>query len=290
MKTLIRCSPLLAGVLLLSCQPSPAAEDRSPVHNLLRDIFRGQRCRTRTGGYCLPRRIGPRGRSNVLPRLAGHSRSSATEICRRRPGPRKLIYATYLGGSQNEFTEHRPALLQDGSFLLTGSAGSPDFPATAAAFQRKLSGKTDGFLTKLSAGGKTFAFSTLLGGSRTDFWLMPTRDRQGNIFIAGQTSSTDLPVTPDALQQKYGGGESDGALAIVSPDGSKLLYATYLGGNGNDMIRGLALGERGEVYLVGNTSSADFPVTTGAAQSKFGGAGDAFVMKLVKETSPAGSD
>jgi hypothetical protein len=120
---------------------------------------------------------------------------------------------------------------------------------------------------------------------------MPTRDRQGNIFIAGQTSSTDLPVTPDALQQKYGGGQSDGALAIVSPDGSKLLYATYLGGSGNDMIRSLTLGERGEVYLVGNTSSADFPVTPGAAQPRFGGGtGDAFVVRLVKETSPTGSD
>jgi len=77
-------------------------------------------------------------------------------------------------------------------------------------------------------------------------------------------------------------GGGDGVLAIVSPDGSTLLYATYLGGKGDDLIRSVALGPKGEVYLVGNSSSEDFPVTPGALQTKYGGGtGDAFVIKLV---------
>ena len=110
---------------------------------------------------------------------------------------------------------------------------------------------------------------------------MPTPDAQGNILVVGSTASPDLPVTPDALQRKYGGGESDGVLVVFTPDGSKLLYASYLGGSGAELIRSVALGPRGEVYLVGKTSSPNFPVTRGAFQTKPGGADDAFVVKLV---------
>lgn len=197
----------------------------------------------------------------------------------------RLIWATYVGGSGNEFAEHRVALDRDGTVLLTGFTASPDFPTTPAAFQRQLGGRSDGFLTVLSPDGKRFLCSTYLGGSGSDFWLMPTRDAQGNVWVVGETGSRDFPVTPGAIQPRFGGGQSDGALAIFNSDGSKLLYATYLGGSGDEMIRSLALGPKGEVYLVGNTNSRDFPVTPGAFQTRFGGGtGDSFVVKLEPET------
>ena len=59
------------------------------------------------------------------------------------------------------------------------------------------------------------------------------------------------------------------------------MYATYLGGSGADLVRGIALGPAGEVYLVGSTTSRDFPVTPNAAQTSLGGKTDAFVVKLV---------
>jgi len=193
----------------------------------------------------------------------------------------RLIYSTYLGGAANEFAEHRPCLLPDGSVLLTGVTASADFPTTDGAYQRALKGKNDGFLTKLSADGGTLVFSTLLGGSGGEFWLMPTPDESGNIYIVGQTDSRDLPTTPNALQPKFGGGNNDGALVVFSPDGSKLLYCTYLGGSDADMIRSMTLGPAGEVYLVGNTSSSDFPVTANAVQTDYQGKSDAFIVKLV---------
>ncbi len=140
----------------------------------------------------------------------------------------KLVYSTYLGGSENEFAEHRLYLASDRSVILTGVTSSPDFPTTETALQRSLKGKNDGFITKLSADGKRFVFSTLLGGSGGEFWLMPTLDSAGNILMVGQTDSQDFPTTPDAIQPNYGGGRSDGAFAVISPDGSKLLYATYI--------------------------------------------------------------
>jgi hypothetical protein len=111
---------------------------------------------------------------------------------------------------------------------------------------------------------------------------MPTVDATGNIYIVGSTSSRDFPVTPDALQAEFAGGQEDGALAVISPDGSKLLYATYLGGTGEEMIRSIALGPNGDVYLVGNTSSENFPVAANAIQRRHAGKGDAFIIKLVR--------
>ncbi len=212
-----------------------------------------------------------------------HGGQSDSFVAKVSSDARRLAYSTYLGGSANEFSEHRLCLAPDGSVLVTGVTGSPDFPTTANAYQRSLKGKTDGFLTKVSADGKRFIFSTFLGGSGGEFYLMPTPDGEGNIFIVGHSSSTDFPVTTEALQAKFGGGPGDGALAILSADGSRLLYASYLGGSGDDLIRSIALGPRGEVYLVGSTSSKDFPVTSNACQRKLAGNGDAFVVKLVPE-------
>ena len=112
---------------------------------------------------------------------------------------------------------------------------------------------------------------------------MPTRDAKGNIFIVGQTESRDFPTTANALQSRYGGGKNDGALAVFSSDGSDLVYATYLGGSGSELIRSLALTANREVYLVGSTSSKDFPVTPDAAQTMLRGSGDAFVVKLTPD-------
>ncbi len=193
---------------------------------------------------------------------------------------RTLRYSTYLGGQDNEFAEHRLAQLKNGSLLLTGVTSSKDFPTTTGAWQRSLRGKTGGFVTKLSPDGKRFEWSTLLGGSDGEFFLMPTADGSGNIYVVGHSTSPDFPTTAGALQAKYG-GKGDGVFAILSPDASRLLYATYLGGDEEDLLRSLALGRNGEVYLIGKTASDNFPVAGGVAQAKRKGNSDAFVVKLV---------
>ena len=70
-------------------------------------------------------------------------------------------------------------------------------------------------------------------------------------------------------------------VAGLSPDGSKLVYATFLGRSGDDLIRSVAIGPNGEVYLVGSTTSRDFPVTSNAVQTELAGSADAFIVKLV---------
>jgi len=242
-------------------------------------------------------RIGPGGEIHV----AGHTKSVDFPVAGDPPQPKlgggsdaylatlsadgtRIVRATYLGGTKDEYAEHRPWLDREGDFILAGFTSSPDFPVSRSAFQKSLKGKGAGFVTKLSRRGDRFAFSTLLGGSGAENWLGPLVDAGGNIVVFGSTSSPDLPVTPDAIQPRLRGPE-DGAVAVLGPDGSEVLFATYLGGSGADMIRGAALGPAGEIWLVGRTASADFPVTEGAAQVRSGGKGDAFVVKL--ERRPA---
>ena len=130
-------------------------------------------------------------------------------------------------------------------------------------------------------------FAALIGGSEYDdareIIILP----DGSLLLGGQTVSADFPVTegaaPDALQKTYG-GNGDGVFAIMSADGSRLLYATYLGGAGEDLLRSLAIDQQGNVFLIGKTASADFPVTDGAAQTKVKGKLDAFVVKLARRT------
>ena len=197
----------------------------------------------------------------------------------------RLIYSTYLGGVENEFAEHRPLLARDGTFFLTGVTSSPNFPTTKGAHQRILRGKNDGFVTKLSSDGKSLGFSTLIGSSGEEFFLMPMLDGEGNAFFVGHTTSHDFPITHDALQMAYRSGkvarDGDGLFVVLSADGSKLNYATFLGGSGDDLIRSVAIDPDGEVYLVGSTSSRDFPVTSNAVQTHLAGNADAFVVKLV---------
>lgn len=194
-----------------------------------------------------------------------------------------LLSASYLGGSANEFGEPRPWLLSDNSLLVTGFTASADFPTTAGAYQRTRSGPTDGFLTRWAPDGKSFTFSTFLGGTGGEFLEQPKTDAAGNIWVVGRTTSSDLPVTPDAFQKTYGGGNGDGFVAALSADGSQLLYCSYLGGSGEDLIRNFEIAANGDVFLTGKTDSSNFPVTPGAYQTTIGGSTDAFVVKLARQ-------
>jgi len=127
------------------------------------------------------------------------------------------------------------------------------------------------------------ASSTFFGGNGSDEIDGIAVDAAGNIYLAGTTSSTDLPVTPNAFQRTTPGGFRDCFVAKLNPSATAILYLTYLGGGDTDIASAIAVDSSGNAYVVGTTLSRDFPVTPGAAQIRFGGAdvfGDAFVVKL----------
>jgi large repetitive protein len=176
-----------------------------------------------------------------------------------------------------------------GNAYVPGFTNSNNFPITLGAFQTSFAGGNwDGYLTKLSPSGAGVVYSTYLGGSGDDFAGAVRVDRLGNAYVPGQTSSTDFPTTENAFQSTYGGGNSDAFVTKLNPKGSGLLFSSYLGGSGDDGSVGSGTGvdRFANVYVLGFTSSTDFPTTEGAFQSSFGGGNfDAFVTKIATDNS-----
>ncbi len=193
---------------------------------------------------------------------------------------RRLLHWTLLGGANDEFAETAPAVLADGTIALIGNTAPDDFPVTADAWwARRKGGPGDGVIVLFDPTAGTLRYSTFFGGSGSDAFLGPVLDREGNIYLYGQTSSPDLPVTDDAIQPRLAGGD-DGYFAILSRDARRLLYATYLGGSRHDQIRKVTVLEDGALLITGRTESPDFPVIPGAYQGQLAGDSDGFVVKL----------
>lgn len=207
-----------------------------------------------------------------------------------------LVYSTYLGGDDADDASGI-AVDGSGSAYVTGGTTSSNFPTTPNAFRRQVpigggpgSNSTVSYVTKLKPTG-TLAYSTLVGtgaasGSGDDIAV----DGDGNAYITGNTSGTAFPTTPGAYQFSFGGGASDVFIAKVDPAGSRLVYASYLGGTGNDYAGGIAVDGNRNAYVTGTTvpflvPDTGFPAKN-AIQTSRSGNQDAFVTKF----SPDGSD
>src|SRR5712691_3292520 len=190
-----------------------------------------------------------------------------------------LVYSTYLGGSDGDQAD---AIAVDaaGNAYVTGFTDSTNFPTTPGAFQTTFGGGADAFVTKLNPAGNGLVYSTYLGGSFTDRGLGIAVDAAGNAYVTGFTDSTNFPTTPGAFQTTFGGGFSDAFVTKLNPTGTGLVYSTYLGGSTTDLGRGIAVDAAGNAYVTGATDSTNFPTTSGAFQTTFGGGFDAFVTKL----------
>ncbi|MBA3901120.1 MAG: hypothetical protein H0X62_13095, partial [Bacteroidetes bacterium] len=130
-------------------------------------------------------------------------------------------------------------------------------------------------------------YSTFFGGSSQETALPGKnmfKDLQNNILVTGMTSSLDFPTTPGTLQSSNF-GQFDVFVSKLSDDGKNLIFSTYIGGSKQEQGASIMTNSLGEIVLVGNTFSDDFPVTNNALQSNFGGNSDGFILKL----TPAGN-
>ncbi len=129
------------------------------------------------------------------------------------------------------------------------------------------------------------SYSTYLGGTGSEVAFAVATDSTGNIYVTGFTASLDFPVSTGSLQTSKHGGAFDIFVSKLNPSGTGLIYSTFIGGSGDEEGYGIAVDTSGNAYVTGYTNSSDFPVTTGSVQTKYGGADDAFVLKL----NPAGT-
>jgi uncharacterized protein (TIGR03437 family) len=148
---------------------------------------------------------------------------------------------------------------------------------------------------RLSAQGSYLSYSTYLGGDGEDIIHAVATDSAGNVYLAGETTSSNFPVTAGAFQTKR--GNSPGTIfgfegqflpaafvAKLSPAG-QILWATYLGGSGADAALGIAVDAKGSPYVLGYSYSPDFPTTRGAYQTTAPLSNRAFVAKFTADGS-----
>ncbi|HKD40870.1 MAG TPA: SBBP repeat-containing protein [Myxococcaceae bacterium] len=197
-------------------------------------------------------------------------------VLKLNPTGSALIYATYLGGSGGDYGT---AIAVDGSgnAYVTGNTLSGNFP-TANARQTALASSQDAFVTKLSPTGSTLVYSTYLGGNDNDFGNGIAVDGSGNAIIVGSTASTNFPIA-NAYQSSRSGSYPNAFVTKMTADGSGFVYSTYLGGTLVNEAFGVAVDASGAAYVVGSTTSTNFP-TLNAYQSTNRGSRDAFVSKF----------
>lgn len=198
-------------------------------------------------------------------------------VAKLNPTGSGLIYLTYLGGNALD-AALGIAVDPAGNAYLTGFTTSPNFP-TAGAISTNIHGTVDpffhtyyegdAFITKLDPTGGSLVYSTYLGGTNQDEGLAIALDASGSVTITGETASGDFPVV-NAAQPIFGTGISDAFVAKISPTGSQVVYATYLGGTGQDSGQGVAVDQLGQAFITGYTSSFDFPVTNAISATNFG--------------------
>jgi hypothetical protein len=187
-----------------------------------------------------------------------------------------LVYSTYLGGSA---IDNATAIAVDssGEAYVTGDTASIDFPTTPGVFQKGLNGQYNVFVSKLSALGNAFVYSTLIGGSGSDVGASIAIDSSGRAIVGGYTTSSNFP-TFGAIQTVFGGA-FDAFATVLDPNGASLIFSSYFGGAGDDRGCAVAAAPVNKLYLAGITSSSDFPVGT-AMQPGLSVAPDAFALDV----------
>jgi hypothetical protein len=180
-----------------------------------------------------------------------------------------LTSSSFFGGTLQDVIEGI-AVGKDGDLYLGGRTYSTNLP-TANALQPRnnahgsalLPSTQTGFVARYNPASNRLVFSTYLGGSVQEYLSGLAVDSGGTVYVSGDTYSGNFPHTADALQPSFGGGlgsfPTDGFFSVLSSDGSRLIYSTFLGGSGQASPCSVALDLAGNVLVAGDTTSS-FPV------------------------------
>ncbi len=218
----------------------------------------------------------------------GTPAGQAPFVIKYDPSGSRILYSTFLG--QADVILGGLAVDSKGEAVLAGFTDNPDFPATIPASSPAGPGKNDVFVTKLNADGTNLVYSRLFGGSQYLPAPTLTADSSGAVYVTGNTSASDFPTTPNAFQRTFptasctrttsifNGNQNLGTHTFVtklSPDGSSLIYSTFLTGACGSIGNGITVDPAaGEAIVVGYTTAPDFPVSVNSYQPAFPGPSD----------------
>jgi len=192
----------------------------------------------------------------------------------------KLLWSTFLGGA--DWDEGLGIdIARDDSCYITGFARSTDFP-TKYAYNSINGGLGDAFVSRFAANG-SLLWSTFLGGNDTDRAYDVAAAVDCSCYVTGNTYSINFP-TPNA----YDNSNNDGwdAFVVRFATNGSLLWGTFLGGSeGGDIGHSVASTEDGRCYVVGTTTSDDFPIKN-AYDSTLGSTSDVFITAFIDPFPP----
>ena len=193
-------------------------------------------------------------------------------------GLAQVAYSTFLGGRADDAATGI-AVDATGKIFVTGITASPDFPLSAAPFDRLLNnggetGPVDAFVSELdpaASGSAQIVYSTYLGGNADDGASGIALDSTGKILVTGITASNNFPVSSAAFDKLLNNNGELGPLDVfvtrldpAASGSAQISYSTYLGGKGDESSSGIAVDSTGKIIIAGVTSSNDLPVSSGA--------------------------
>lgn len=176
-----------------------------------------------------------------------------------------LLFSTFYGGSKPDIASGI-ALDASNNIYVVGQTESANFSTKNTSYTT-LSGTKDGFALKLDASGTNVVYAMYLGGSAIEFARDVVVTPGGKPLVTGYTTSTDFPVTTNALQRYLNQNTNftslnDAFFAELSPVAGLVNYATFLGGTNADLAFRMAADTNGAAYIVGLTQSGDYPRTS----------------------------
>ena len=171
----------------------------------------------------------------------------------------QLMYSSYFGGSNSEIS-FTLKLDELNNVYIFGTTYSSDFPVSANAMDKLFNGSSDVFVAKFDMTNAEPLFSTFLGGNGDELGYAMDVNRNG-IYVIDQTSSNDYPLTNDAYNSTK--DSIAAGFTKVSLNGSKILYSTYFGGDGNEIPKAITISNTWNVIFVCKTDSTNIPITSG---------------------------
>lgn len=205
-------------------------------------------------------------------------------ISKLTPDLSQILVSTYIGGDGNEQdTQLKDLAIDDNdNIFIAGHTNNPsNFPGVGPSSADNTFTGVEGFILKLDSNLSTILAGTYLGGNNFDRLSQICLDNN-ELYVTGDTSSTDFPGVDANSADNNIAGTFDGFVAKLNSDLTSILSATYLGGSNLDF--GVAIYVDyvgGSVYVSGQTSSGDFPeVGPGSPDNVLGGFADAFIAKL----------
>ncbi len=207
-------------------------------------------------------------------------------VTKLRASDTQILYSTYLGGSGVTTLEQANAIKVDssGNAYIAGVTNSANFPVTASVYQSALKGPSDAFVARINAAGSALAFSTYLGGTQTEWAAGIGIDSSGSAYVSGYTSSVDFPLA-GAVQATYGGLQ-DAFVSKLNSSGNILGFSTFYGGSGADSATALAVDPNGNMFVGGQTTSLNLPLT-GPIQSSNNGGSIGWLTRLGVTAAPS---